>query len=61
LARGSLKKLEFLFNIFAMAEVAMAVLNTWYYIEKTANINVKTEFIYKYYRLTHRKQEILEL
>jgi len=44
-----------------MAEVAMDVSNIRYYIEKTANINVKTEFIYKCYRLTHRKQQKLEL
>ena len=31
-----------LFNILAMTEVAMDVLNKLYYIEKTANINVKT-------------------
>jgi len=28
---------------------------------KTANINVKAEFIYKCYRLTHQKQQKLEL
>jgi len=54
--------LAFAFNIFAMLEVAMAVPNRGYYIEKnTANINVKTEFIYKCYRLTHRKQQKMEL
>jgi len=47
----------FPFNIYAMAEVAMDVPNKRYYIEKTANINVKSEFIEKCYRLTHRKQQ----
>ena len=40
-----------------MADVPMDVPNKRYYIKKTANINVKTEFIYKCYRLTHRKQK----
>jgi len=33
------------FNIFAMAEVAMNVPSKRYYMKKTANINVKAEFI----------------
>ena len=48
------------FIIFSMAEVAMAVPNKWYYI-KMANVNVKTKFIYKCHRLTHRKQQKLEM
>jgi len=49
------------FNIFAMAEVAMDVPNKRYYIEKLQILMQKTEFIYKCYRLTHRKQQKLEL
>ena len=49
------------FNISAMAEFAMDVPNKRHYIEETANITVKTKFIYKCYRHTHRKQQKLEL
>jgi len=48
------------FNIFAMAEVAMDVPNKGYYIEKLQMLVLK-QFIYKCYRLTHRKQQTLEL
>ena len=41
------------FNIFAKGEVAMDVPKKRYYTEKL--------FIYKCYRLTHRKQQKLEL
>jgi len=57
---GSLQNLAF---FFATAEVAVAVPNKRYYIilyKETANINIKAEFIYKYYRLTHQKQQKLE-
>jgi len=53
-------KINHPFNIFAMAEVAVDVPNKWYYIEKL-QILTKTEFIYKCYRLTRRKQQKLEL
>jgi len=43
-----------------MTEVAMVVVNKRY-LRKTANINVKTEFIYKRYIPTDRKQQKLEL
>jgi len=40
-------KLGILFNIFEMAEVVMNVPNKRYYIEKTANINVKSKSTFR--------------